>query len=94
MRRRDVALLGDRIATRRNELGLKQEEVAERLRKLGLKISPQTVSAWEWGRPRIAVEQWKALAVALECTVTYLFGLTEDPHKWDPDQPMEETTRV
>jgi hypothetical protein len=24
--------------------------------------------------------------MALDCTVTYLFGLTDDRHQWEPDQ--------
>jgi hypothetical protein len=26
------------------------------------------------------------LAAALQCTVTYLLGLTMDPHRWEPDE--------
>ena len=26
------------------------------------------------------------LAAALDCTVTYLLGLTEDPARWEPDR--------
>lgn len=27
------------------------------------------------------------LAAALECTTTFLVGLTDDPMKWSPDEP-------
>jgi hypothetical protein len=27
------------------------------------------------------------LAAALDCTVTYLIGLTDEPHRWEPDPP-------
>ena len=86
VRRRSASLIGDRIAARRQELGLTQAEVAERLSKFGVEVGHATVSAWEWGRPRIAVDQLKALAIGLECSVTFLIGWTSDPKRWEPDE--------
>jgi transcriptional regulator with XRE-family HTH domain len=75
-----------RIAERRRELGLTQAEVVARVARHGSRLSNQALSAVENGR-RLAVGRLPDLAEALDCTVTYLLGLTADPRSWSPDQP-------
>lgn len=62
---------------------------------MGITTSSQTVSAWEYGRPRIAIHQIVGLAAALECTTSFLLGLTDKIDKWTPDGPLKDAaTRV
>jgi transcriptional regulator with XRE-family HTH domain len=75
-----------RIRERRRELGLTQAEVVERVSRYGSRLSNQALSAIENGR-RLAVGRLPELAEALGCTVTYLLGLTAEPHRWHPDLP-------
>jgi len=79
-----------RIKERRRELGLTQAEVVERVSRYGSRLSNQALSAIENGR-RLAVGRLPDLAEALDCTVTYLIGLTADPHSWQPDEPGDPT---
>lgn len=88
-----------RIKERRRELGLTQAEVVERVSRHGSRLSNQALSAIENGR-RLAVGRLPGLAAALDCTVTYLLGLTADPASWQPDEnaptgnaPTENATR-
>lgn len=76
-----------RIKERRRELGLTQAEVVERVARYGSRLSNQALSAIENGR-RLAVGRLPDLAEALDCTVTYLIGLTADPRRWQPDLPQ------
>ncbi len=76
-----------RIKERRRELGLTQAEVVDRVARYGSRLSNQALSAIENGR-RLAVGRLPDLAEALDCTVTYLIGLTADPHRWQPDLPQ------
>lgn len=75
-----------RIAERRRHLGLTQAEVVDRISRYGSRLSKQALSAIENGR-RLAVGRLPDVAAALDCTVTYLIGLTEDPRSWQPDAP-------
>jgi len=75
-----------RIKERRRELGLTQAEVVEHVSQRGSRLSNQALSAIENGR-RLAVGRLPDPADALDCTVTYLIGLTADPHRWPPDKP-------
>ena len=75
-----------RIRERRRELGLTQAEVVDLVSRHGSRLSNQALSAIENGR-RLAVGRLPDLAGALDCTVTYLLGLTADPHRWPPDGP-------
>ncbi len=78
-----------RIRERRRELRLTQAEVVDRVSVHGSQLSNQALSAIENGR-RLAVGRLPDLAQALDCTVTYLLGLTTDPRRWQPDsQPGE-----
>jgi transcriptional regulator with XRE-family HTH domain len=75
-----------RIRERRRELGLTQAEVVGRVSRPGSRLSNQALSAIENGR-RLDVGRLPDLALALDCTVTYLIGLTADPQRWRPDGP-------
>lgn len=77
-------LCAQRLKDRRQQLGLTQCEVVERLESLGVVATNRTLSAIEHGQG-IDIGRLPELAVALDCTVTYLLGLTEDPRRWDPD---------
>jgi transcriptional regulator with XRE-family HTH domain len=74
-----------RIKERRKELGLTQAEVVKRVSRHGSRLSNQALSAIENGR-RLPVGRLPDLALALDCTVTYLVGLTADPRRWSPDR--------
>lgn len=72
------------IAERRHQLGLTQQDVVDRLTALGVSATNRTLSAMEHGQG-IDIGRMPELAVALECTVTYLLGLTSQPQQWVPD---------
>jgi hypothetical protein len=73
-----------RLRERRVVLGLTQVEVAEELRREGLDLGNRTLSAMEHGHA-LDLGWLPELAAALDCTTTYLLGLTTDPHGWTPD---------
>lgn len=74
-----------RMRERRLALGLTQREVVGRLQRRGTQVTNRALSAMENGRgPDIGL--LPELAGSLECTVTYLLGLAEDPRSWQPDQ--------
>jgi transcriptional regulator with XRE-family HTH domain len=72
-----------RISDRRHSLGLTQNEVVERLETLGVCATNRTLSAMEHGQG-VDVGRLPEVAIALDCTVTYLLGLTADPSSWLP----------
>ncbi len=72
------------IAQRRHQLGLTQQDVVDRLTVLGVAATNRTLSAMEHGQG-IDIGRMPELAIALQCTVTYLFGLTGQPQQWVPD---------
>jgi transcriptional regulator with XRE-family HTH domain len=76
-----------RIRERRRQLGLTQAEVVRRAGGHGSRLSNQALSAIENGR-RLDVGRLPDLASALDCTVTYLLGLTADPRRWEPDDAV------
>jgi transcriptional regulator with XRE-family HTH domain len=82
-----------RIRERRRELGLTQADVVRRVSAHGSRLSNQGLSAIENGR-RLAVGRLPDLAAALECTVTYLLGLTADPRRWEPDKAAPEAAKA
>jgi hypothetical protein len=49
------------------------------------------VSSLEHGAG-VDVVKLPELAAALDCTVSYLLGLTADPHSWEPDGSPETST--
>jgi transcriptional regulator with XRE-family HTH domain len=73
-----------RMSERRHELGLTQCDIVDRLAALGISGSNRTLSAMEHGQG-VDVGRLPEIAVALECTVTYLLGLTDEPERWSPD---------
>lgn len=78
-------LITQRLRQRRVDIGLTQKQVVERLARHGLRTTNRTLSSVEHGAG-LDVAKLPALAASLECTVTYLVGLTDDPHRWEPDQ--------
>ncbi|PZS17784.1 MAG: hypothetical protein DLM57_07605 [Pseudonocardiales bacterium] len=79
-------LITQRLRQRRSDLGLTQQQVVTRLARHGLRTTNRSLSSLEHGAG-LEVAKLPALAQALDCTVTYLVGLTDDPHRWEPDQP-------
>jgi transcriptional regulator with XRE-family HTH domain len=79
-------LCARRLSERRHQLGLTQYDVVERLDALGVSASNRMLSAMEHGQG-VDVGRLPELAVALDCSVTYLLGLTGDPRQWEPDNP-------
>ena len=65
-------------------LGLTQKEVVARLRRLGVATTNKALSSLEHGAG-LDVGKLPELARALDCTLTYLVGLTDDPARWEPD---------
>ena len=72
------------LAERRRGLGLTQQDVVDRLAGMGVAATNRSLSAMEHGQG-LDVGRLPELATALECTVTYLLGLTMDPDQWQPD---------
>lgn len=73
-----------RLRQRRHALGLTQREVVARLHGLGVRTTNRTLSAMENGRG-LDLGLLPELAESLDCTVTYLLGLTATPDTWQPD---------
>lgn len=73
------------LAERRRMLGLTQQDVVDRLAELGVSATNRSMSAMEHGQG-LDVGRLPELASALECSVTYLLGLTVDPERWEPDE--------
>jgi transcriptional regulator with XRE-family HTH domain len=81
-------ILTHRLRARRLQLGLTQKQVVSRLARRGVRTSNKTLSSFEHGAG-VDVARLPELAAALECSVTYLLGLTEDPLTWEPDGARE-----
>jgi len=73
-----------RLRARRRQLGLTQAEVVTIVGRRGTSLSNRALSAMENGRG-IDLGRLPDLAGALDCSITYLLGLTEDPARWEPD---------
>jgi transcriptional regulator with XRE-family HTH domain len=82
-------LIPQRLRTRRCELGLTQKQVVSRLGRRGVRTTNRALSSLEHGAG-IDVAKLPEIAAALDCTVTYLMGLTEDPDRWEPDKPISQ----
>jgi transcriptional regulator with XRE-family HTH domain len=76
-----------RLRERRRALGLTQADVVTRMGDSGAGLTNRTVSAMENGRG-LDLGRLPELAAALDCTITYLVGLTADPARWEPDTPL------
>lgn len=79
-------LITQRLRRRRADLRLTQKQVVTRLARLGVRTTNRALSSLEHGAG-IDVAKLPELAAALDCTVTYLVGLTDEPHRWEPDSP-------
>ena len=77
------------LAERRRMLGLTQQDVVDRLADMGVAATNRSMSAMEHGQG-LDVGRLPELAAALDCTVTYLLGLTDSPHRWVPDEVSAE----
>lgn len=78
-------IVSERLRVRRHQLGLTQKQVITRLGSLGVRSTNKALSSLEHGAG-LDVGKLPELAEALDCTVTWLLGLTGDPHKWEPDR--------
>lgn len=85
-------LITQRLRHRRDDLGLTQKQVVTRLGRCGLRTTNRALSSLEHGTG-LDVAKLPELAAALDCTVTYLVGLTGDPHRWEPDDAVRIPTR-
>jgi transcriptional regulator with XRE-family HTH domain len=85
-------LITQRLRQRRDDLGLTQKQIVTRLARCGLQTTNRALSSLEHGSG-LDVAKLPELAIALDCTVTYLIGLTDDPHSWQPDPPAEPVSR-
>ena len=79
------------LAERRRQLGLTQQDVVDRLAGMGVAATNRSLSAMEHGQG-LDVGRLPELATALDCSVTYLLGLTTDPHRWEPDDLVSTKT--
>ena len=77
-------LISERLRLRRRELGLTQKEVVARLRRMGVVTTNKALSSLEHGAG-LDVCKLPEIARALDCSLTYLVGLTDDPKRWEPD---------
>jgi transcriptional regulator with XRE-family HTH domain len=77
-------IVSHRLRIRRLQLGLTQKQVVTRLGRRGIRTTNKTLSSFEHGAG-VDVVRLPELAAALDCTVTYLLGLTEEATQWEPD---------
>jgi len=77
-------VISERLRDRRRTLGLTQKEVVARLRRIGVLTTNKALSALEHGAG-LDVSKLPEIARALDCSLTYLVGLTDDPRSWEPD---------
>lgn len=77
-------VVAQRLRQRRDALGLTQQQVVARLSGRGLSTTNRALSNLEHGAG-VDVRRLPELATALECTVTFLLGLTDQPDRWEPD---------
>ncbi len=77
-------VVSERLRERRRDLGLTQKEVVSRLRRMGVTTTNKALSSLEHGAG-LDVAKLPELACALECTLTWLVGLTDTPERWQPD---------
>jgi transcriptional regulator with XRE-family HTH domain len=78
-------LITQRLRARRADLGLTQKQVVTRLARCGVRTTNRALSSMEHGAG-LDVAKLPELAEALDCTITFLVGLTDDPHRWEPDE--------
>ena len=86
-------IVSHRLRIRRLQLGLTQKQVVTRLGRRGIRTTNKTLSSFEHGAG-VDVVRLPELAAALDCTVTYLLGLTEEATQWEPDSLPRATPQV
>lgn len=92
-------LVSQRLRERRRSLGLTQRQVVGHLAGLGITTTDKALSSLEHGAG-LDVAKLPELAAVLDCSVTWLLGLNDDPGQWDPDRdprprrPAPSMTRV
>jgi transcriptional regulator with XRE-family HTH domain len=86
-------IVSHRLRIRRLQLGLTQKQVVTRLGRRGIRTTNKTLSSFEHGAG-VDVVRLPELAAALDCTVTYLLGLTEEATRWEPDSLPHATPQV
>jgi transcriptional regulator with XRE-family HTH domain len=79
-------MVSQRLRERRRTLGLTQKQVISRLARLGVLSTNKALSSLEHGSG-LDVAKLPELAAALDCSVTWLLGLNDDPHSWEPVAP-------
>lgn len=77
-------LITERLRHRRGELRLTQKQVVTRLGRVGVLTTNRALSSLEHGAG-LDIAKLPEIAHVLDCTITYLVGLTDDPHSWVPD---------
>jgi len=77
-------ICAQRLRDRRRELKLTQLDVVAKLHAHGAELTNRALSSMENGRG-LDLGWLPELATALDCTVSYLLGLTGDPARWTPD---------
>jgi transcriptional regulator with XRE-family HTH domain len=75
--------VADRVRLRREQLGLTQDAVGKLIGYRG----GTSMASLEHGSG-LDLDKLIPLAAALDCTVSYLLGLTRDPKQWAPDTPL------
>ncbi|MDQ3577411.1 MAG: hypothetical protein M3443_07375 [Actinomycetota bacterium] len=80
-------VLSLRLRDRRRSLGLTQQQVVRRLAAFGVTTTNKALSSLEHGAG-IDAAKLPEFAAALDCTVTYLLGLTDNPSNWQPDSSL------
>lgn len=80
-------VLSMRLRDRRRSLGLTQQQVVRRLAAYGVTTTNKALSSLEHGAG-IDAAKLPEFAAALDCTVTYLLGLTDDPANWQPENSL------
>lgn len=75
---------GYRVAQARKLAGLSQKQLADRLG-----VSQQAIYYYETGRSDIKASVLKELSEATGCSVSFILGITDDPH--DEAVPDKET---
>lgn len=90
-------ICAQRLRERRRELKLTQLDVVAKLHAHGAELTNRALSSMENGRG-LDLGWLPELATALDCTVSYLLGLTGDPARWTPDgsgpEPASATTQT
>ena len=76
-------VVSQRLRERRRTLGLTQKQVISRLARLGVLSTNKALSSLEHGSG-LDVAKLPELAAVLDCSVTWLLGLNDDPHSWEP----------